>query len=324
MPNTINLKKLAMGSLAVAALAASQGAIAHTRLETPTVVEGARVRNYEVIAHGCNLPSTGGKNAPSYGTSVVFPNAVNYVPIIGVNSNNTGATAGWQYATYTTNPASTYYSPLAGIVTWIRGGGAWQSDQNAFQAGQNKVDANGNKDGFWAGGSYFDQSITTSVDTPFYVQAVTIAPTSCARSITFMLAIADVCNINSVSTTATDNDVLYWSPIPNFIGVPGAPFGTPAGSTTNTNVSPSGVPVGKPYSNYDGYTDAAHTLPGDGWGSPASLKVTRNLTTNPLPAGCNGNGGLGDDIFVFPSAHQINTEIPVYSGANQTGTLYWQ
>ncbi|GEM_PF-329408 len=322
MSNRINLKKLALGSLAAAALAASQGAIAHTRLETPTVVEGARVRNYEVIAHGCNSPSTGGKNAPTYGTSVVFPNAVSYNPIIGVNSNNTGATAGLAGTVYTTNKASSYYSPLAGIVTWIRGGGAWQSDQNEFQAGQNKVDAAGNKDGFWAGGSLFDQSITTSVDTPFYVQAVTIVPTSCVRSITFELAIADVCNINSVSTTATDNDVLYWSPIPNFSGVPGAPFGTPAGLPTSTNL-PGGIPVGKPYSNYDGYTDVGHTLPGDGWGSPATLKITRNLTTNPLPAGCSGNGGQGDDIFVFPAAQQINAEIPVYSGANQTGTVYW-
>jgi len=317
MSNTINLKKLALGSLAVAALAASQGVIAHTRLESPTVVEGTKVHNFVVVSHGCNSPSTGGKNAATYGTTVVFPNAASYAPVIGVNSKNTGTTAGWQGAVYTTNPASTYYSPAAGIGTLLRGGIPW----NAYN---NKVDAAGNKDGFWAGGASMDQSITTAIDVPFYSAAITIAPTSCARSVTFVLAIADVCNINSVSTTASDNDVLYWSPIPNFSGVPGAPFGTPAGDPTNTNVSSAGVPVGKPYSRYDGYKDAAHTIPGDGWGSPATLKVTRNLTTNPLPAGCSGNGGAGDDVFVFPAAQQINNEIPVYQNANQTGAVYWQ
>ncbi len=315
MPNTNTIQKLALSSLTLALMAASPGAFAHTRLETPTVVEGARVRNYEVISHGCTSPATGGKNASSYGTTLVFPNAVSYVPVIGVNSNNT-AKAGFTGAVYTTNPASTYYSPLAGIATLIRGGGAWDANNN-------KVDAKGNKDGFWAGGKAYDQSVTSSVDTPFYVQAVTIAPTSCARSITFAFAIADVCNINSHSATATDNDVLYWSPIPNFSGVPGAPFGTPAGLASSTNI-PGGIPVGKPYSNYDGYSDAAHTLPGDGWGSPATLKVTRNLTTNPLPAGCTGNFGAGDDIYVFPSAQQINDEIPVWSNANQSGQIIWQ
>ena len=317
MPNSINLKKLALGSLAVAALAASQGTIAHTRLETPTVVEGTKVHNFVVVSHGCNNPSTNTKTTATYGTTVVFPNAVSYNPIIGVNSNNTGATAGLAGAVYTTNPASSYYSPLAGIGTLLRSGIPW----NAYN---NKVDAAGNKDGFWAGGVALDQSITTAIDVPFYSAAVTIAPTSCARSITFELAIADVCNANAVSTTSSDNDVLYWSPIPAFSGVLGQPFGTSSGDPTNKNMSASGVPKGNKYSNYDGYKDAAHTLPGDGWGSPATLKVTRNLTTNPLPKSCSGNGGAGDDIFVFPSAQQINAELPVYQNANQTGAVYWQ
>jgi len=149
--------------------------------------------------------------------------------------------------------------------------------------------------------------------------------------VTFVLAIADVCDATVPSTTATDEDVLYWSPIPNFPGVPGQPFGTPSGNPANTNLSPSGVPAGPAYSKYDGYADAAHTLPGDGWGSPATLKVVRNTTgtpatltsaavaANPLPASC----GAGVDVYVYPSAEQINTELPVWSGTQQTGTLYW-
>ena len=155
------------------------------------------------------------------------------------------------------------------------------------------------------------------MQTPFYTSAVNIAKASCARSVTFYAAIADVCEVTVPSTSATDEQVLYWAPIPNFSGVPGSPFGTSAGDPARN------IPIGPKYSNYDGYQDAAHTFPGDGWGSPATYKITRNTATNPLPAGCTGNAGAGDDIHVYPSADQINKELPVYKNANQTGDLYW-
>ncbi len=293
-------KPLFFGMVAIATFVASQAAFAHTRLETATAVEGTRVHNYVNISHGCP-PATARK--PSFGTSVVFPNAISYTPIIGVDSG-----AG---KVYTTNAANTYYSPLAGIAVMINGGGA-------FPSGNMKVDAAGNKDGFWAGGKYYDQTISTYVQSPFYTAAVTIAKASCARSVTFYAAIADVCEPSVSSTTATDEQVLYWAPIPNFSGVPGQPFGTAKGDAARS------IPVGPKFSNYDGYQDAAHTIPGDGWGSPATYKVTRNLTTNPLPSGCTGNNGAGDDIHVYPSANQINVELPVYEKPNQTGEVYWQ
>ncbi|MFI3135988.1 MAG: hypothetical protein QX197_04345, partial [Methylococcaceae bacterium] len=62
----------------------------------------------------------------------------------------------------------------------------------------------------------------------------------------------------------------------------------------------------------------------DGWNSPATLKVTRDTVANPLPAGCTGNGGKGDDVYIYPSADQINKEMPIWSGADQTGTNYWK
>lgn len=46
-------------------------------------------------------------------------------------------------------------------------------------------------------------------------------------------------------------------------------------------------------------------------GGPAPLKITRNLTTKPLPSSC----GQGVDIVVKPSAAQINRDMPiVYEG----------
>jgi hypothetical protein len=290
MSKSTTFKKLAMCSLTTATIvAAGQGAFAHTSLETKTVVENTKVHNQVNIGHGC--PPTTARKA-TIGTSVVFPNAVSYTPVIGVDSG-----AG---AVYATTPASEYYSPLAGIGKLIHTGGPWEYENI-------KADALGNHDGFWAGGKAYDQTISTPINVDFSSAAVKIEPNSCARSVTFYAAIADFCDISVPSASATDEQVLLWSPIPNFTDVPDQPF-------TETNH----------YSNYDGYEDAAHTIKGDGWGSPATLKVTRNLTTNPLPAGCTGNGGLGDDVHVYPSAAQINAELPIWSGAKQDGTNYWQ
>ncbi|MFZ4704169.1 MAG: hypothetical protein ACOYMG_29340, partial [Candidatus Methylumidiphilus sp.] len=185
MSNTI--KNIAAVSFAVAALVASQAAFAHTRLETATSPEGIRVHNYVNISHGCP-PATARK--ASFGTSVVFPNAISFAPVIGVDSG-----AG---ITYTANLASTYYSPLAGLAVMLNGGGAYPS-------GNLKVDAANNKDGFWAGGKAYDQTISTYVQTPFYSAAVSIAKTSCARSVTFYPAIVDICEGNAPSTTAGDS-----------------------------------------------------------------------------------------------------------------------
>ncbi|MDD5320864.1 MAG: hypothetical protein PHD43_09685 [Methylococcales bacterium] len=309
MPKSIPFKKLAQCSLTTAALVAgSQGAIAHTRLEIPTVAEGVtaghsqtgRVHNYLRIGHGC--PPSDHRGA-TMGTSLVAPNAVDYAPVIGVDSGNGKE--------FTTSPASDFYSPLAGIVALNRTGGPWEFTNV-------KVDSKGNKDGFWAGGKAYDQTISTVVSVDLDISAITITPTSCARSVTFELAIADFCSISVPGATATDEEVLYWSPIPNFPGVPGQPFGASIADAARN------IPVGPAYSNYDGYADAAHTIAGDGWGSPATVTVTRNLTANPLPAGCTGNGGAGDDVYVYPSAEQINKELPVWSKPDQTGTLYWQ
>jgi len=302
MKKNVPFKKVAIYLLAAAAVfACSQGVFAHTRLESPTVLEGTRVHNYVVISHGC--PPATARN-PTMGTSVVFPNAVGFSPIIGVDSGGGKV--------YTTNSAASYYSPLAGIGALIRPVAAW-TDYN-----QLKVDSAGNKDGFWAGGKAYDQTISSYIDIPFYSAAVTIAPKSCARSVTFELAIADFCSIAQPGSKAADAQVLYWSPIPNFTGVPGQPFGAPVADATRS------IPAAHAFSNYDGYADAAHTIAGDGWGSPATLKVTRNLTTNPLPSGCTGNAGLGDDVYVYPSADQINHELPVWSNPDQTGTNVWQ
>ena len=298
-------KILAFGSLSVAVLVASQGAFAHTRLETPVIMEGTRVHNNVVIAHGC----IGGKDSggatvfnPTYGTTVVFPSIVGsanggYDSIVGVDRTADNTTN----PVYTKTPASHYISiaTFGQVGKLIRTGGPFPNTVV-------KADSKGNTDGFAAWGKNYDQSITTPVDVDFYSGAVVISPKSCARSVTLEFAIADFCNnIDTPAAVATDAQILFWSPIPNFHGVPGQPFGTPKGDPSRK------IPKGPAYSLYDGYEDAAHTIPGDGWGSPATLMVTRNTATNPIPKGCTGNNGAGDDVYIYPSAEQINAELPI-------------
>ena len=312
MPTSTKLRKLPFFSLTAAAIAFSQGTFAHTRLEIPSVTEGTfnsathfqsnKVHNYEAIGHGCK-DSNGGVTTSTLGTTVVFPNAISYQPIIGVDSGS-----GKVYAT--NQNASSYYAPLAGLGTLINTG--------VWPLGNVKTDALGNLDGFWAGGTIYNQNPPRYIDVEFYSNTVTIASASCARTVTFYLAIADVCDASVHSTIAADEQVLYWSPIPNFPGVPGQPFGAKV-ADPNRN-----IPVAHAYSQYDGYADAAHTIAGDGWGSPATLTVRRDLVNNPLPSNCTGNGGKGDDVHVYPAAAQINEELPAWSNPDQTGINYWK
>lgn len=314
---TITIKKLTLCS--VAALVVSQGAFAHTRLMTPIVNEGVRVLNYVNVGHGC------AGNKPTFGTSVVFPNAVSYPPIIGIDSTSGGKGT---EKVYTTKLAADFYSPASGIGALVRATSPWPYSEN-------KLDALGNKSGFWAGGIAYDQTVATAIPVAFFSAAVKIAPASCARSVTFYLAIADICDPAAKSPNIGDAQAEFWSPIPNFTGVPGQPFGMTSGrvavAATATTAAVTAIPTGPKFSNYDGWANgdtvgmgSATATPANGWGSPATLTVNRDLAVNPLPAGCTGNGGKGDDVHVYPTADQINKELPVWSGAKQTGTNYWK
>lgn len=96
---------------------------------------------------------------------------------------------------------------------------------------------------------------------------------------TFVLAAADVCKVTQVSGFNTET-VNLWTPA-----------------------------VG---SNFDGTPSI-----NDGYDSPATLRIARNLVTNPLPASC----GTGVDIVVTPSANQINRDMPVFLNGKQAWPL---
>ena len=324
--NSIPFKKLALASATTAVLAiASQGAFAHTRFAYPIVTEGQKIVNYVNIGHGCPPAE---KRGATIGTNVIFPNAISYNPVVVKNDGSGKA------LTTADVPLNTY-APLTGIGVYMRGTTPWPA------YGQH-LDALNNTDGFWTGGAAYDQTVSEPVPVPFYSAAVKFTSTSCARSVTFVAQVADYCSIATPSATADDEHVLYWSAIPDYVG---KPYGSPTAKPAVTGAHPApAVPAGTKYSNYDGYQDAAHTITGDGWSSPATLTVVRDLANNPLPSSCANNtfttaapGAIstklnapfavynsgytkGYDLYVYPSAQQINAESPIVDN----GKTIWQ
>lgn len=267
MSKSITFKKLAMYSLTTATMvAASQGVLAHTRLQSPVILEGARAYNNVVIGHGCHNAATNSNSNPVIGTSVVFPDVT---------------------ATVTSKPAgsaATVASTAAGLVTdWVSGAGEGYSKKvystEIFSAEGLKTNALGNVVGFWTGGGNSLPGINYTGLVPFKTDAISIKPESCAKTVTFVVAISDICQLTNVGGL-NDETVNMWTPA-----------------------------VG---SNYDGV--GLH-----GYNSPATLKVVRNTTgtpatltaaavaANPLPAAC----GNGLDITVTPTVEQLNRDMPV-------------
>jgi hypothetical protein len=134
-----------------------------------------------------------------------------------------------------------------------------------------KKSSTGNTVGFWAGaGKVLATDMIGMV--PFRVNAVNFEPSSCATSVRFFVSIVDICEV-------TDIDHLQ------SVGDHGSD--SPVGLWTHHD-------LGTQY-------DAASS------GGPASLTITRNLTTNPLPASC----GSGVSVDVKSSAEQINRDMPI-------------
>ncbi len=182
--------KFATASIvAVAATVFGHNALAHTRLEVPSIPEGTRVTNNVIIGHGC------GESINVIGTSVVFPDG--------------------EDSTITVDG-----QPHAGVLTdFVQNWGnqnqkAYSKAVFTFQG--EKLDANTNVVGFWAGGG---DSLPHDLSgyIPFRTGAVIIEPTSCAASVIFYVSIADICEITPTSGF-NENTVNLWTS--NALGTP--------------------------------------------------------------------------------------------------------
>ncbi|MBP6056896.1 MAG: hypothetical protein KA524_00460 [Nitrosomonas sp.] len=174
--------KIATASIiAVAATVIGHNAFAHTVMETPTITEGVRVSNNVVVGHGC-----GERNV--IGTSVVFPDG--------------------EDSTITVDG-----QPHTGVlVDFVQNWGNLNQkvySKAVFTFQGEKVDANGNVSGFWAGGGdSLPHDMTGFI--PFRTSAAIIEPESCAASVKFHVSIVDICAITPISGFS-DETINRWT-----------------------------------------------------------------------------------------------------------------
>lgn len=243
------IKTIAFGALTAGILAATQGVWAHTRLQTPVTTEGARVYNASVIGHGCENPA-GGDNLPVIAHSTVFPDGID--------------------STITVNGAVVDGAEVTDYVENWGGQMSYIPSRDVFSQGRAVKDPNGNVVGVqaWHGSLPGDQAVGL---VPFRVSALVINEASCAQSVTFRVAAADICKLTKISGF-NDNTVNLWIPA-----------------------------VG---SKFDGLGINADGSNAHGYNSPATYKITR---TSALPAEC----AAAEDVVIDPSAAQLNRNLPI-------------
>ncbi|MGV3590488.1 MAG: hypothetical protein ACO1PZ_02290 [Gammaproteobacteria bacterium] len=130
-----------------------------------------------------------------------------------------------------------------------------------------KQGPNGNVVGFWAGGGPGIPDHMVGY-VPFRVNATNIVPQSCAVSVRFYVNVVDVCTITSSAQLHDEGVAEFW--------------------THND--------LGTIYDRQSASDDGV-----------ARLTIARNLTDNPLPAGC----GAGYAVEVKASKEQIERDMPI-------------
>jgi hypothetical protein len=251
-------KKIAFFTLTAGALVASQSVLAHTRLQTSTTVEGTTVYNNATIGHGCAVAvgsPAGTPRSPVIANSMIFPDGTDSTVSIG------GAVVDGAIVDD--------YIAWGGKISHIPSKDVFEKSSiergRAGLAGANAV-GNHSWDGKLNGDNYVGL-------VPIRISGAFINPDSCANTVTFRVAIADICKITNVAGFS-DQTVDLWTPA-----------------------------VG---SVFDGV--GLH-----GYNSPATYKITRNLVTSPLPAtGLAGEDcGAGVDVVIDPSAAQLDHDMPI-------------
>ncbi len=187
----ITTKKIVLTAITGVALVASQMATAHTRLQTPTIDENSAFHgsdyNNEVIGHGCK-DETGASVIDTIATVVVFPD--------GKDSSIT--VDGEAVEQDLTDFVSNYGSPMKVIQS-----------NDVFTTQESIKDDLGNSLGYYAYGNQLKAGFTGLI--PFRTSGVIIEPTSCAKTVKFIVAIADICEVTSTSGFS-DSTVMLWTP----------------------------------------------------------------------------------------------------------------
>jgi hypothetical protein len=213
----MNKIKLLSGAVAGALLVGlAQNALAHTRLNVPTMTEGARIINHMIIGDNCAEGSTSRR---IIGTSVVFPDGVDSTITVDGTPHNGTIT---DFLTNYGNNVALFY------------------DRSAFDYMDEKT-ANGNVTGFWAGGGPGVPG-NLGVATPIRLTAASIEPTSCAASVKVFISVADICQITTVEQMGGDDDgnVKLWTH---------NNLGTPFDRDSETDTGPASLTITRDLAN---------------------------------------------------------------------------
>lgn len=218
------LKSTSSAFVAIVLMIAGSQVSAHTRLQAPQIAEGARVYNNVVVGHGCE-----GQNVIA--TTSVFPDGVDSTVLVDGNPH--------------TGSISDYISNWGNLVQKVVSRDVFTNSSEKFDESGNNVVGFTDRDG---------QSLPATMIGlfPFRISAAVFETSSCAKSVKFVVAIADICKNTNVAGF-TDLTVNLWTPA-----------------------------VG---SNFDG--PGLH-----GYNSPATLTITRDLANNPLDSSCGDGSAV--------------------------------
>lgn len=182
--HTSNWKLITLAMTAATLVGAALDAQAHTRFRVPVVEENTGHYNDAVIVHGCENPTDGTRTIDTLGSVIVFPDKD--TPII--KKRAAGSTGAYEIHD---GPLADFVSNWGNPVTIVQ-------DASLFQFQEHIKDPQGNKIGFWSGGG---RALTAGNRglLPFWMAGVVINPESCAKSVTFVAAIADICEITDVA-----------------------------------------------------------------------------------------------------------------------------
>ncbi|MCC8997433.1 MAG: hypothetical protein LM517_10405 [Nitrosomonas sp.] len=206
---------------AIGLTAMYQSVSAHTRLKTPVISENNATHgsdyNAVVVAHGCIDAATNAATIDTLGTVVVFPDGKDST--ITVNGQPYSGTL----ADYVTN----WGSPVTKV-----------QDKSIFPYEDYIKDSLGNKLGFWTGGGKGLKAGFRAV-VPIATAGVIINPESCAKSVQFVVSIADICQITDAAGFS-DQSVMLWTPtVGSIYQFEGAhTTDSPATLTVNRSITP--------------------------------------------------------------------------------------
>jgi hypothetical protein len=203
------LHKVAQLTVSAIVLASSQNLFAHSVFQTNTVVEGgsqySSVYNNLVIGHGCENPQ-GGANLPVIGNTFAFPDQ--------------NATV-WTKAGTLTLLGLDEIASIPGFTripsrdVWEKGGTNWGPEPSTLLTGVGSHSYQGSLPG-----------TSTKGLIPFSMGPVVINSDSCAKSVTFEVAVIDVCKVTTLAamTKYTANIWASGGVVPEFdaINPPGS------------------------------------------------------------------------------------------------------